>query len=74
MSVANYILILTTACNFFCDQRSNIAEWDIAETKAGGPFPEILQYDIFVNCILLTEVIAFNVENSPPPPHRTLTT
>ncbi|KAM7432200.1 Saccharopine dehydrogenase [Porites harrisoni] len=37
--------------------KSNIAEWDIAETRAGGPFPEILQYDIFVNCILLTEKI-----------------
>ncbi|CAH3191906.1 unnamed protein product [Porites evermanni] len=42
--------------------KSNIAEWDIAETRAGGPFPEILQYDIFVNCILLTEVLVYPVE------------
>lgn len=26
--------------------------WDIAETQHGGPFPEILQHDIFFNCIL----------------------
>lgn len=36
--------------------RSSIAEWDLDETKAGGPFKEILDYDILVNCILLTEV------------------
>ena len=45
----------------------------MAETKAGGPFPEILQYDIFVNCILLTEVLAY-LQNSPLPPIHTLTT
>ena len=28
-------------------------EWDIAETKAGGPFDAILEYDIFVNCVLV---------------------
>ncbi|MFO7806361.1 MAG: saccharopine dehydrogenase [Paracoccaceae bacterium] len=26
--------------------------WDMAETASGGPFPEILQHDIFLNCIL----------------------
>lgn len=26
--------------------------WDIDETKHGGPFPEILDHDLFVNCIL----------------------
>ena len=35
---------------------THIAEWDINETKAGGPFEEILQYDIFVNNIKLTKV------------------
>lgn len=29
-----------------------ITQWDIAETQAGGPFPQIMQHDIFVNCIL----------------------
>ncbi|SIO14778.1 saccharopine dehydrogenase [Vannielia litorea] len=26
--------------------------WDIADTAAGGPFPEILRRDIFLNCVL----------------------
>lgn len=29
-----------------------VTKWDMAETKSGGPFPEILQHDIFLNCIL----------------------
>jgi len=37
--------------------KSSITEWDIAETKGKGPFAEILEYDIFVNCILLTQKI-----------------
>ena len=27
-------------------------KWDIAETQSGGPFPEVLQHDILLNCIL----------------------
>jgi saccharopine dehydrogenase (NAD+, L-lysine-forming) len=27
-------------------------KWDMAETASGGPFPEILLHDIFLNCIL----------------------
>lgn len=26
--------------------------WDMAETASGGPFPEVLQHEIFLNCIL----------------------
>ena len=26
--------------------------WDINETSHGGPFPEVLEHDIFLNCIL----------------------
>ncbi|MEO1677556.1 MAG: saccharopine dehydrogenase [Pseudomonadota bacterium] len=26
--------------------------WDVAETAHGGPFPEVLAHDIFLNCIL----------------------
>lgn len=29
-----------------------VTRWDMAETAKGGPFPEILQHDIFLNCIL----------------------
>ena len=29
-----------------------VTKWDMAETAHGGPFPEILTHDIFLNCIL----------------------
>ena len=29
-----------------------VTKWDLAETAHGGPFPEILQHDIFLNAIL----------------------
>ncbi|MBR9844007.1 MAG: saccharopine dehydrogenase [Rhodobacteraceae bacterium] len=28
-----------------------VTKWDMAETASGGPFPEILTHDIFMNCI-----------------------
>ena len=27
-------------------------DWDMAETASGGPFPQVLQHDVFLNCIL----------------------
>jgi len=36
---------------------ANILKWDMAETARGGPFDEILQVDIFVNCIYLSSSI-----------------
>jgi len=30
----------------------SVTGWDIAETANGGPFPAVLQHDIFLNCIL----------------------
>ena len=35
----------------------NILKWDLAETAKGGPFSEIVESDIFVNCIYLSEEI-----------------
>jgi len=32
-------------------------EWDLNETKAGGPFNEILDYNILINCVLVRERI-----------------
>ncbi len=29
-----------------------VTEWDIEETAHGGPFPEVLAHEIFLNCIL----------------------
>ncbi|KAJ9611347.1 Saccharopine dehydrogenase [Cladophialophora chaetospira] len=35
----------------------NILKWDLPETKKGGPFSEIVESDIFVNCIYLSDPI-----------------
>ncbi|ODV96094.1 hypothetical protein PACTADRAFT_49504 [Pachysolen tannophilus NRRL Y-2460] len=35
----------------------NIIKWDMAETAKGGPFEEIAQSDIFINCIYLSKPI-----------------
>ncbi|KAG6831272.1 hypothetical protein H0H92_011782 [Tricholoma furcatifolium] len=35
----------------------DIFKWDLDETKKGGPFSEILDVDIFVNCIYLNSKI-----------------
>ncbi len=29
-----------------------VTKWDMAETASGGPFPEILDHALFINCIL----------------------
>lgn len=36
---------------------SNLLKWDINETKKGGPFKEIANSDIFINCIYLSKPI-----------------
>ncbi|KAK1771011.1 Saccharopine dehydrogenase [Phialemonium atrogriseum] len=41
----------------------NILKWDLAETAPGGPFKEVAESDIFINCIYLS---------SPIPPFVTL--
>lgn len=33
------------------------ARWDLAETRGGGPFAEILDYDLLVNAVLVTKRI-----------------
>ena len=30
----------------------SVTKWDMAETAHGGPFPQILDHDLFINCIL----------------------
>ncbi|KAH9472611.1 hypothetical protein Pst134EA_003218 [Puccinia striiformis f. sp. tritici] len=48
------------AVNFFKKigmDKEDIVEWDMAETAKGGPFQEILEADIFINCIYLTSKI-----------------
>jgi saccharopine dehydrogenase (NAD+, L-lysine-forming) len=37
----------------FCDAiGAEVTGWDIVQTTQGGPFPEILTHEIFLNCIL----------------------
>lgn len=47
-----------------------VTSWDMAETSGGGPFAELLRYEIVVNCILLTQeakpfLTKEMLENSP---------
>ena len=37
--------------------REQLIEWDMAETAKGGPFQEIVESDIFINCIYLSDPI-----------------
>ncbi|KAL3423420.1 alanine dehydrogenase/PNT domain-containing protein [Phlyctema vagabunda] len=51
----------------------NILKWDMAETAKGGPFPEIVESDIFVNCIyLMSKIPNFVDMNSLDTPSRNL--
>ncbi len=42
----------TGAFDFLTSLDWEITGWDMEETKAGGPFEEILKHDLFVNCVL----------------------
>jgi saccharopine dehydrogenase (NAD+, L-lysine-forming) len=46
--------------------------WDMAETAHGGPFPEILRHEIFLNCILATPGVPVFVPRSALNAPRTL--
>ncbi|KAK3694247.1 hypothetical protein B0T22DRAFT_369535 [Podospora appendiculata] len=52
----------------------SILKWDMAETAVGGPFKEIAESDIFVNCIYLTSKIPnfVNLESLNSTPDRKL--
>ncbi len=41
----------TGASDFCTAMGLPLTRWDIAETAHGGPFPEILDHEIFLNCI-----------------------
>jgi saccharopine dehydrogenase (NAD+, L-lysine-forming) len=45
----------TGACDL-CDALGlPLTRWDMAETAHGGPLPEILAHDVFLNCILASD-------------------
>ena len=42
-----------TGASDFCEAMDiTVTKWDLAETAGVGPFPEILQHNLFLNCIL----------------------
>ena len=42
----------TGASDLCTDLGIEVTQWDMAETASGGPFPEVLHHEIFLNCIL----------------------
>jgi saccharopine dehydrogenase (NAD+, L-lysine forming) len=50
-----------------------VTKWDMAETASGGPFPEILQHEIFLNCILASPGCPVFVPASAKTTERKLT-
>lgn len=41
----------TGAADLLAAMGCGVTKWDMAETASGGPFPEILAHDLFINCI-----------------------
>lgn len=50
-----------------------VTKWDMAETASGGPFPEVLQHEIFLNCILASPGCPVFVPESAKSDARMLT-
>jgi saccharopine dehydrogenase (NAD+, L-lysine-forming) len=45
--------------------------WDMAETASGGPFPEVLELDLFFNCVLAAPgTPVFVASDAPRQPRR----
>ena len=42
----------TGAADLCAEMGVATTKWDMAETASGGPFPEVLEHNIFFNCIL----------------------
>lgn len=49
-----------------------VTPWDIEETQHGGPFPEVLEHDVFLNCIVANEGVPAFVPSSALTSPRTL--
>lgn len=62
-----------TGAQDFCDALGlETTRWDMAETALGGPFPEILSHEIFLNCILASPGVPVFVPNSSKAAARAL--
>ena len=49
-----------------------LTPWDVAETARGAPFPEILDHDVFLNCILASPGVPIFVPSDAPDMPRKL--
>jgi saccharopine dehydrogenase (NAD+, L-lysine-forming) len=49
-----------------------VTAWDMAETASGGPFPEILDHEMFLNCILADPSVPVFVPQSAKEAPRAL--
>ncbi len=62
-----------TGATDFCDALGiEVTKWDLAETAGGGPFPEVLEHELFLNCILARPGCPVFVPASTPTDPRTL--
>ncbi|WP_112873223.1 saccharopine dehydrogenase [Paracoccus endophyticus] len=63
----------TGACDLCAEMGVRVTKWDLAETANGGPFPEILLHDIFLNGILAVPGTPVLVPADAVNPGRALT-
>lgn len=63
----------TGACDLLETLGLKVTKWDMAETENGGPFPQIMQHSIFVNCILAGPQVPVFVPKSAIDEARNLT-
>ena len=62
-----------TGASELCEKMGvSVTRWDMAETASGGPFPEVLDHGLFLNCILARPGTPVFVPASAPTDPRTL--
>jgi saccharopine dehydrogenase (NAD+, L-lysine forming) len=62
-----------TGAGDLCDAMGlPVTRWDMAETAHGGPFPEVLEHEVFLNCILATPGVPVFVPESAKTAPRAL--
>lgn len=63
----------TGACDLLETLGLEVTKWDMNETANGGPFPQIMQHNIFVNCILAGPSVPVFVPRAAVDEQRELT-
>ena len=61
----------TGAADLCAEMGVKTTRWDMAETASGGPFPQIVEHDLFFNCILARPgTPVFIPSDTPKQPRR----